>query len=66
MRENLADLFGESAERVEEAIARFTGPDSATQRLLVEAGEVMGRAREAMADVADNTEALKRNWLVRG
>ena len=56
----------QSAERVEEAIARFTGPDSATQRLLVEAGEVMGRAREAMADVADNTEALKRNWLFRG
>ena len=56
----------ESAEHVEGAIARFTGPDSATQRLLVEAGEVMGRARAAMADVADNTEALKRNWLFRG
>ena len=56
----------ESAEHVEDAIARFTGPDSATQRLLVEAGEVMGRARAAMADVADNTEALKRNWLFRG
>lgn len=55
-----------SAERVEEAIARFSGPDSATERLLVEAGEVMGRAREALADVADNTEALKRNWLFRG
>ena len=55
-----------SAERVEDAIARFTGPDSATQRLLVDAGEVMGRAREAMGDVADNTEALKRNWLFRG
>ena len=56
----------QSAEHVEDAIARFTGPDSATQRLLVEAGDVMGRAREAMADVADNTEALKRNWLFRG
>ncbi len=56
----------ESAEGVREAIARFTGPDSATDRLLVEAGEVMGRARAAMADVADNTEALKRNWLFRG
>ena len=55
-----------SAEHIEDAIARFTGPDSATQRLLVEAGEVMGRARAAMADVADNTEALKRNWLFRG
>ena len=55
-----------SAEHVEDAIARFSGPDSATQRLLVEAGDVMSRAREAMADVADNTEALKRNWLFRG
>ncbi len=56
----------ESAEHVEDAIARFSGPDSVTQRLLIEAGEVMIRAREAMADVADNTEALKRNWLFRG
>ena len=56
----------ESAQHVEGAIARFSGPDSATQRLLVEAGEVMSRARAAMADVADNTEALKRNWLFRG
>ena len=56
----------QSAEHVEEAIGRFSGPDSATQRLLVEAGEVMSRAREAMGDVADNTEALKRNWLFRG
>lgn len=56
----------QSAETVQGAIARFSGPDSATERLLVEAGEVMGRAREALADVADNTEALKRNWLFRG
>ena len=56
----------ESAEHVEAAVARFSGPDSAAERLLVEAGEVMIRAREAMADVADNTEALKRNWLFRG
>jgi phospholipid/cholesterol/gamma-HCH transport system substrate-binding protein len=56
----------QSAEYVEDAIERFSGPDSATQRLLVEAGEVMSRAREAMGDVADNTEALKRNWLFRG
>ena len=41
-------------------------PTALHERLLVEAGEVMGRARAAMADVADNTEALKRNWLFRG
>ena len=56
----------ESAEHVEDAIGRFSGPDSATQRLLVDAGELTRSVREAMADVADNTEALKRNWLFRG
>ena len=56
----------ESTEQVEEAIQRFSGPESATQRLLIDAGEAMRRAREVMADMADNTEALKRNWLFRG
>lgn len=56
----------ESAELVQGAIVRFSGPDSATQRLLVEAGAAVSRVREALADVADNTEALKRNWLFRG
>ena len=56
----------ESAEQVEEAIRRFSGPESPAQRLLVDAGDAMRRAREVMADVAENTEALKRNWLFRG
>ena len=56
----------ESAEHVEDAIERFSGPDSATQRLLLDAEELMRHGREAMGDVADNTEALKRNWLFRG
>lgn len=55
-----------SAEEVEQAIGRFSGPGGVTERLLDDAGEAMRHAREAMADMADNTEALKRNWLFRG
>ena len=55
-----------SAEGVERAVERFSGPGSATDRLLDDARRAVGHAREAMADMADNTEALKRNWLFRG
>ena len=52
-----------SAERVEQAIDRFGGPDSETVRMLADAGETVAHARDAMSDLAENTEALKRNWL---
>ena len=52
-----------SAERVEEAIDRFGGPESETVRMLTDAGETVAHARDAMSDLAENTEALKRNWL---
>ena len=55
-----------SAQEVERAIVRFSGPGSVTDRLLQDARTAMRHAREVMADVADNTEALKRNWLFRG
>ena len=55
-----------SAQEVERAIVRFSGPGSVTDRLLDDARTAMRLAREVMADVADNTEALKRNWLFRG
>ena len=55
-----------SAEGVERAIERFSGPGSAADRLLDDARRAVRHAREAMADMADNTEALKRNWLFRG
>ena len=55
-----------SAEGVEQAIERFGGPGSVTDRLLEDARWAMRHAREALADMADNTEALKRNWLFRG
>ena len=55
-----------SAERFEELVGGLQAPDSATQRMLVDAGDVVTYARDAMADLAENTEAMKRNWLFRG
>ncbi len=55
-----------SAEEVEEAVERFSGPGSVTDQLLDDARRAMRNAREVLADLADNTEALKRNWLFRG
>ena len=55
-----------SAEQFEEIVGGLRGPDSAAQQLLVDAGDVVTYARDAMADLAENTEAMKRNWLLRG
>lgn len=55
-----------SVEQVEQAVTRFAGPSGPTNQLLEDAGDAMTQAREAMSDLAENTEALKRNWLFRG
>ena len=55
-----------SAEQFEQIVGGLQGPESAAQRLLVDAGDVVTSARDAMADLAENTEAMKRNWLLRG
>jgi len=55
-----------SAERVERAVERVSGPDSDTARLLTDAAEAAALARNAMEDVAENTEALKRSWPFSG
>ena len=55
-----------SAEEFEQIVGGLRGPESAAQRLLVDAGDVVTYARDAMADLAENTEAMKRNWLLRG
>ena len=55
-----------SAEEFEQIVGGLRGPDSPAQRLLVDAGDVVTHARDAMSDLAENTEAMKRNWLLRG
>ena len=54
------------AERVEQLVRQFGGDDSEAADLLAEAGDVVSLARHAMSDLAENTEAIKRNWLFRG
>ena len=55
-----------SAEEVQMMVNGWTQDDSPAQQVLVDAGDVVTYARDAMADLAENTEAMKRNWLFRG
>ena len=55
-----------SAEQVEQAVGRFIGSESETAQLLADAAEAAALARNAMEDVAENTEALKRSWPFSG
>lgn len=55
-----------SAEEVQMMVNGWTADDSPAQQVLVDAGDVVTYARDAMADLAENTEAMKRNWLFRG
>ena len=55
-----------SAEEVEAMVNGWNQADSPAQQVLVDAGDVVTYARDAMADLAENTEAMKRNWLFRG
>jgi phospholipid/cholesterol/gamma-HCH transport system substrate-binding protein len=53
-------------EETRRAIAEFRSPDGATQGLMSDMRVTLMQAREATADLADNMEALKRNFLFRG
>ncbi len=55
-----------SAEQVERVVARLGGPEGDARRLMADAGEAVALARNAMADIAENTEALKRSWPFSG
>lgn len=48
------------------AIADFRSPAGPTQGLMQDVRMTLSHTREATADLADNMEALKRNFLVRG
>ena len=55
-----------SAEQLERVVARLGGPEGDATRLMADAGEAAALARNAMADIAENTEALKRSWPFSG
>ena len=56
----------QSAEQLERVVARLGGPEGDATRLMADAGEAAALARNAMADIAENTEALKRSWPFSG
>ena len=49
-----------------DAIESFQGKDGKGEAVTTEIRRTMADAREAMSDLADNMEALKHNWFVRG
>ena len=48
------------------AIADFRSDDGPAQGLMADMRVTVGQTREAVADLADNMEALKHNFLLRG
>jgi phospholipid/cholesterol/gamma-HCH transport system substrate-binding protein len=48
------------------AVQSFRNPDSTTGGLMADVRQTLSSANEAMANFADNGEALKRNFLFRG
>lgn len=52
--------------QIEQAATDFRAEGGPAETLMSDTREVVGYARAALADLAENTEALKRNWLFRG
>jgi phospholipid/cholesterol/gamma-HCH transport system substrate-binding protein len=54
------------SDQAKQAIADFRGAGNPVKGLTVSLDETLASARDVMADLAENTEALKRNFLFRG
>lgn len=70
---NLGGALEQTARNVEamteearEALAALRPAGSGERGLLVDLNDTLANTREASADLAENMEALKRNWLFRG
>ena len=56
----------EASAQAKAAIASLQGQDGPVQGLSADLQQTLDSTRDAMADMAETTEALKRNFLVRG
>ncbi len=56
----------EASEEARRAMTDFRSKDGPVQGVASDLRQTLANAREAMADLAENTEALKRNWFFRG
>ena len=65
MRATLEATRG-AAQHAESLLGDFRDPGGPRDELWGELREVLTTANDAMSDLAENTEALKHNWLFRG
>lgn len=56
----------EAGEQAKAAIADFRGEGGPMRGVTADLQQMLASARDAMADLAENTEALKRNFFFRG
>lgn len=56
----------QATQAAREAIADFRGEDGPVRGLTGDLQQTLASARDAMADIAESTEALKRNFFFRG
>jgi phospholipid/cholesterol/gamma-HCH transport system substrate-binding protein len=64
--ERVADNMDTLTKEAIGAIRSFRGPDGATGGLMADVRQTLTSANETMANFADNSEALKRNFFFRG
>ncbi len=64
--ERVARNVRETTDRVRELAERLAAPDGTAQRVAEDLRAVLAQTREVLADLSENTEALKRNFLFRG
>jgi phospholipid/cholesterol/gamma-HCH transport system substrate-binding protein len=64
--ETVADNMANLTKEALATIRSFQGPEGASGGLMAEVRQTLTSANETMANFADNSEALKRNFLFRG
>jgi len=64
--ETVADNIASLTKEAIATIRSFQGPEGASGGLMAEVRQTLTSANETMANFADNSEALKRNFLFRG
>jgi phospholipid/cholesterol/gamma-HCH transport system substrate-binding protein len=64
--EKIMATVREASEQARAAIADFRGDGGQLKGVTADVQQTLALARDAMSDLADNTEALKRNFFFRG
>jgi phospholipid/cholesterol/gamma-HCH transport system substrate-binding protein len=64
--ERVVENLREAAEQAKQAIGDFREKEGPVQGVAADLRQTIGYARDAMSDLADNAEALKRNFFFRG